>query len=165
MSNSIKIGPKIKRLAKVNISRNTIKAGESVGLYPNSEAMPLSHLILKPLSHFNFKSSPVSPSEQKSKTGNYVLNITVLTGCHHQPDQQNAIECKTVGKNVLVFINYTIENNIGESGDYQNYRYRIEFAEEFTKSIRGKEILIVTASGDPEEGDASKVIIEDEDEI
>ena len=89
----------------------------------------------------------------------------MLTGSHHLPDGNNAVECKTVGKNVLVFLNFAKIGDTIVSNDYLNYRYQIEFLEDFTSFIKGKEIIIVTASGDPEEGDATKVIVEDEDEI
>lgn len=160
MSNSIKIGSKMEKLASVNITYNTISAGNSVGVYPSSEdKLSLSHLILKPLSHFRFK----SPTE--SNAGNYELNINVLADTHHLPDENNFVECKTVGKNILVFLNFSQIGDAIKSTNYLNYRFSIEFNESYNSFIKGKEIIIVTASGDPEEGDASKVIVEDEDEI
>ena len=152
----ISIGPKIKKIAKVNISSNTIEIGQSVGLYPDESPIRLQDLRLKPLSHFNFK----------SESNCYVLNINVLTGSHHKPDPKNALECKTIGRNILVFINYATEPKKKKTKDnYQNFRYRIEFSDKYTDFIKGKEIIIATASGDPEEGSVTKVIVEDEDEI
>lgn len=159
MSNSIKIGPKVEKICTVNISSNTITSGKSQGLYPSTSPVSLSELILKPLTHFNFNGAG------ESSLGNYVLNVTVLTGSHHAPDSTNAIEFKTVGKNLIIFLNYSIGNDEIESTDYNNYRYQFKFSADATTSLKGKEIIIVTASGDPEEGEVSKVIIEDEDEI
>lgn len=159
MSNSIKIGSKVEQICKVNISSNTITQGESEGLYPSTSPISLSHLILKPLTNLNFNTGAGSGE------GNYVLNVTVLTGSHHSPDSANAIEFKTVGKNLIIFLNYIVETDQVVGSNYNNYRYQFEFSASTTSSLRGKEIIIVTASGDPEEGDASKVIIEDEDEI
>jgi len=158
MSNSIKIGARLSSMASVNISSNTIKKQDSTGFFPSSgEPMGLSHLVLKPLTFFSFEPA----------LGRYVLNVSIITGGHHSPDNKNAIECQTVGKNFLIFINYTVNDDDGDIADdtYNNYRYRFEFNEGWTQYLKGREIIIVTASGDPEEGDASKVVVEDEDEI
>ena len=158
MSTSIKIGAKIGEMANINISSNTIKKQDSTGLFPSSdEPMGLSHLVLKPLTFFSYD----------SKLGRYVLNVSIIAGSHHLPDAKNAIECKKVGKNILIFINYTVNENANDTtGDaYNNYRYRFEFIPGWTEYLKGKEIIIVTASGDPQERHATKVEVEDEDEI
>lgn len=150
------IAPRMKDLAKVEIGRTDISASEYTPIVSSTNDFTLQreHLMLKPLTHFSFHQD----------TGTYVLNINIHVGNGYSVDENNAVECLSTGKNVLIFLNY---GKASESGNVPTYiyNYRIEFNTDVTQKIMGKKILVITSSGDPEEGDTTQVIVEDEDEI
>ena len=164
---SIQVGKSLLEIADVNIKCNEVVGGVGSQLYPEGvDEQPMKHLLLKPLSHFNYESIiPGSPQQKR-----YVLNINVLTKVTHLPDPVHAISLRTAGKTAMLFINYKTQGDDGagtadSETTYKNYRYRIQFKHESTYLVKGKELVVITASGDPEEGSASKIIVEDEDEI
>ncbi|GEM_PF-4581243 len=150
------VSENIRRLAKVEIGKTNISEAGYIPLVSSTNEYTLEqqHLILKPLTHFKYHSA-----------GNcYVLNINVHVGDGYSIDPNNAVQCVTMGKNIMIFLNYA---KAGESGNVPTaiLNYRIEFDSDKTDKIRGKQILITTSSGDPEEGSGTQVIVEDEDEI
>lgn len=77
------------------------------------------------------------------------------------------------GGEVFIFVNLTPDVKRGKPpvALIENKKNRkflfvdVEFNSSFVRKIKGKNIYIIVAHGDPEEGEITKVIIEDEDEI
>ena len=150
------VGPKMSALAKVEIGQTHLSKDRYTPIVSstNKYKMDEAHLILKPLSHFKFD----------LENECYVLNINVHVGDGYSLDANNAVECLSSGGTLLIFLNYSKASKTGNVPT-SLFNYRIEFKEDITKKIKGKRLLIVTSSGDPEEGSAAQVIVEDEDEI
>lgn len=150
------ISKKMRGLAKVEIGKTDISNAEYTPMISSTNEYTLqqSHLMLKPLSHF----------EYQPDTNSYVLNINVHLGNGYSIDPNNAVQSLTTGKNILIFLNYA---KAAEAGNIPTsiLNYRIEFDQNKTDKIKGKRILVVTSSGDPEEGSTGQVVVEDEDEI
>ncbi|MBO6659101.1 MAG: hypothetical protein JJ909_05760 [Roseivirga sp.] len=153
------IGKRISKLGNVLITYSTLSdvyravklsqetTGELQLPLPNQDKMNL-----KPYAHLSFDNNM------------YTLQVCVQVGEGYVTDPLNSIESLAVGKNLMIFLNYKKQES-ANSTPFLNYVYTIQFSAEASVKLKGKHLLIVTASGDPEEGSGTQVIVEDEDEI
>lgn len=165
MSNSVNkfgtctIGKRISKLGDVLITYNVLsdiyRAVKPTQEDKGKLQLPLpgqDTMNLKPYAHLNFENNI------------YTLQICVQVGEGYVTDPHNSIESLTVGKNLMIFLNYE-KGDDANSTPCLNYIYSIRFSVEASAKLKGKNILIITASGDPEEASGAQVVVEDEDEI
>lgn len=153
------IGKRISKLGNVLITYSILNDVYRAVIPTNEEKGDL-HPSLPGEDEMNLKPF----SRLKYENGTYVLQISVQVAEGYATDPKNSIESLAVGNNLMIFLNYEKTTGANDT-PFLNYVYTIRFSSETSAKLKGKQLLIVTASGDPEEGDASKVVVDDEDEI
>ena len=142
------IGRNICNLCEVNISTQELAELKEVYSVDGKK----SDIYLKPHSFLSYNS--------KAKT--YSLDITVRAKPKFDLDPENALSYLSVGGTILIFMNFIDDSDT----PYERmFSFNLEFKTQIASKLKGKEIILITIFGDPEEGSAAKIIVDDEDEI
>lgn len=97
------------------------------------------------------------------KSGIYQLQVVCFVPSNYALDAEKPLVFDNLGKDLFLFMNFG-ESKEGPANEFQYFLIKVNFSDAFSAKLKGKNIFVMPVHGDPEEGDMSKVIVEDEED-